>query len=327
MRLKSFTADSVPQAMKAVREHFGPDAIILSSVPDGPNGAIRVTAALEESPLDDFGTAASGTPPAGVIDIVAQALAFHRLPQSMSDRLLAAAALMPATSPELALAGALDAEFAVAPLPDVAGGRFLLLGLPGSGKTSTAAKLCMQAKLAGHPAAFVTLDSAKAGGREQAAAFAKALELPLLEADDTAALAACLEKVQESHLVVIDTPGSNPYDEAALAGLGEAAEAAGAEPLLVLAAGGDALEAAEAARAFAAVGGGRLVATKLDAARRLGGVLSSAGTWTLSAVGIAPQIASQLVAVNPVSLARLLLPVAETARAGPASAQPLRGPQ
>ena len=329
MRLKSFTADSMPEAMKAVREHFGPDAVILSSVPQGPNGAIRVTAALEDTPLEDFGPGAAGTPPAGVIDAVAGALAYHRLPNLLTDRILAAAAMMQATDAALALAGALDAELAFAPLAETSAGRFLMLGLPGSGKTSTAAKLTMQAKLGGRPATIITLDGGKAGGRDQVAAFARALDVPLVEAADPSALPACLDEVPDSHLVVIDTPGSNPYDAAALALLGEAVQAAAAEPVLILAAGGDPVEAAEAAEAFASAGTGRMVATKLDAARRLGGILSATcvGAWPLAAVGVAPQIASRLVAINPVSLARLLLPGATADSQSPATPPTRRAPQ
>ena len=33
MRLKSFTAKTLPEAMRQVREAFGPDAVILSSQP------------------------------------------------------------------------------------------------------------------------------------------------------------------------------------------------------------------------------------------------------------------------------------------------------
>ncbi len=329
MRLKSFTAESMPEAMKAVREHFGPDAVILSSVPQGPNGAIRVTAALEDTPLEDFEPGAAGTPPAGVIDAVAAALTYHRLPHGLTDRILAAAAMMQATDAEMALAGALDAELAFAPFPETSAGRFLMLGLPGSGKTSTAAKLSMQAKLGGRPATIVTLDADKAGGRDQVAAFARALEVPLVEAAGPTALAHCLDKVPDSHLVAIDTPGSNPYDAAALGLLAEAVQEAAAEPVLVLAAGGDPVEAAEAAEAFASAGMGRMVATKLDTARRLGGVMSATGIgdWPLAAVGVAPQIASRLVTINPVSLARLLLPGGTAATESPISASPRRASQ
>lgn len=64
---------------------------------------------------------------------------------------------------------------------------------------------------------------------------------------------------------------------AALLGL---ARAAGASILLVLPAGLDPAEAAETARAFLALGARHLLPTRLDAARRLGGVLAGAGGGT-----------------------------------------------
>ena len=54
MRLKSFTADSLPAAMRLVRDMLGPDAVILSTQPADSGRGVRVTAALEDSELDDF---------------------------------------------------------------------------------------------------------------------------------------------------------------------------------------------------------------------------------------------------------------------------------
>ena len=80
--------------------------------------------------------------------------------------------------------------------------------------------------------------------------------------------------------------------------------------MLVLAAGGDVLESAECAVAFSEAGAGRLIATKLDISRRLGGVLSAAdaGRLALAAAGVSPNIGDGLAPINPVSLARLILP-------------------
>ena len=78
----------------------------------------------------------------------------------------------------------------------------------------------------------------------------------------------------------------------------------------VLPAGGDAMESAEMAVAFAAIGADRMIGTRLDIARRLGGILSAtqAGNLALMAVSTSPNIGTALLPINPVSLARLLLP-------------------
>jgi len=81
----------------------------------------------------------------------------------------------------------------------------------------------------------------------------------------------------------------------------------------VLAAGGDASEAADLGEAFGASGATRLLATRLDMTRRLGAILAAAdaGQLMFSEVSLNPHVATGLCAVNPVSMARLILPPEE----------------
>ena len=62
------------------------------------------------------------------------------------------------------------------------------------------------------------------------------------------------------------------------------------------------------ARAFAEIGATRLLVTRLDTARRLGGMLAaaSAANLRLCDVGIGPHLADGLSPLNPLALARLL---------------------
>ena len=66
--------------------------------------------------------------------------------------------------------------------------------------------------------------------------------------------------------------------------------------MLVLPAGGDPAEAADLAEAFAGVGASRLLATRLDTARRLGAILAAADAAPLaSATAVAsPHVADGL---------------------------------
>ena len=121
MRLRSFTAKSLPEAMRRVREVLGPDAIILSSQPAEDGHGVRVTAALEDSPLEplthdrDTDSASGG----GVsLDEISEALAYHRIPPALFDRLVGAAAALAAKNDALALGGALDGEFTFAAPPE-----------------------------------------------------------------------------------------------------------------------------------------------------------------------------------------------------------------
>jgi len=320
MRLRSFTANSLPEAMRRVRDVLGPEAIILSTQPAEDGHGVRVTAALEDSPLETLthvgatGDATGGATGAAVsLDEISEALTYHRVPPALFDRLVGAAAALTAKNDALALGGALDGEFIFAAPPEAPTPRpFLLVGPPGAGKTATAAKLCARVRLAGGRASLITMDTVKSGGLAQVAAFAQALGVDLLQAPDSDALADAVAACPEDHFVVIDTVGANPFDAEDLDRLGLAAGAAGAEPVAVLPAGGDAADCAEAAAAFAEIGARRLVVTKIDAARRFGGLLSAAqaGGFALMAASASPHISDPLLPFNPVSLARLLLPAA-----------------
>jgi flagellar biosynthesis protein FlhF len=115
--------------------------------------------------------------------------------------------------------------------------------------------------------------------------------------------------------VFVDTAGTNPFDPNDLAMLAESIDAAGAEPLLVLAAGGDPMESVDIAAAYASLGVRRLFVSKLDLARRLGGLLAAvdAAAAAFSEASVSYQVADGLRPLNAVTLARLLLPhAAET---------------
>ena len=118
--------------------------------------------------------------------------------------------------------------------------------------------------------------------------------------------------------VLIDSHGCNPFDKQEMAHLASLVRCAEAENILVLAAGGDALETAEIAREFASIGATRLVITRLDMTRRLGSILAAAdaGRLSLSDVSITPGVAEGINPINPVSLARLIMPYTDTHPAG-----------
>ncbi len=310
MRLKSFTGNSLPEAMQQVRDAMGVDAIILSSQAAEDGTGVRVTAALEDSPLDDLHF---NDEPASYCDLdsIAEALSFHRTQAGLFDRLVGAAAAMNAPDSVMALAGAIDSALTFAALPPPLSSRpTMLIGPPGAGKSATAAKLCARARLAGCHPAIVTMDTAKSGGLAQAAAFSKALDAELLQVEHPSALPDAVLACGNNRFVVIDTPGANPFLESDLARLAEASETARAETVLVLPAGGDAAESAEMAAAFKGAGARTMIATRLDTARRFGSLLSAAaaGPLALLAASDSPHIGEPLRPLNPVALARIFLP-------------------
>jgi flagellar biosynthesis protein FlhF len=164
-------------------------------------------------------------------------------------------------------------------------------------------------------------DTRRAGGIEQLEAFTRILDLPLARIGEAAELAT-FAAAAAGNVTIIDTAGSCPFSGAEMRALEDLIEAADAEPVLVLAAGGDAAEAGETAAAFARLGCRRMIATRIDVSRRFGGLVAAAagGRLALAGVGIGPHAAEPPAAVNSLSLAKLFLSAARPATASPSSA-------
>jgi flagellar biosynthesis protein FlhF len=307
MRLKTFTGVTMAETMEQVREELGPEAIIVSTFNRRRGRGVEITAAVEQSEDEAALEAEIGAPEGS--DVVSQALAGHGVPTALASRLGRVARSMEVTEPTLALAGALDAGFSFAPLPKASERAIMLIGPPGVGKTVTIAKLAARSVMAGQNVEVATTDTIRAGGVEQLEAFTRLLERPLRRAETADELKNFMADYQAADLALIDSPGTNPFSPAELNDLKRFIDKRRIEPVLVLAAGGDALEAAEMAAAFQPLGVQRLVVTRLDIARRYGCILTAADAaqLTLSEVSLTPYVAQGLNTVNPVSLARLFM--------------------
>jgi flagellar biosynthesis protein FlhF len=323
MRIKTFTAASMPDAIRLVREELGDGGIIISSQRDGKG--IRVTAAIEddEHPVDDPAPPPVDQP-LDAIEAIAQALDRHGTPGYLAERLLKAAeplaerlaraaSAMAVDAPVMTLAAALDTLFRFDPLAPTQSKPLVLMGPPGSGKTVTVAKLATRAVLANLAVGVITADTMRAGAVDQLGAFTRILELDLLTVQDRDSLADAIAATAASTgdgLLLIDTAGTNPFDPIAMAELEAMLDGLDLDRLLVLPAGTDTEEAAESARAFARLGCTRVLITRLDAARRLGSVLVAADVAGLGLCdfSVTPHVAEGLSAINPVSFAKLLLP-------------------
>lgn len=237
------------------------------------------------------------------------ALLSQGLPPPLAGGLTDAAAASDTSDDVLALAAVFDSRLQFVQRVEMPDRRTLiLLGPPGAGKTVTAAKLAAAAVLAGGTARLITTDTVRAGGVEQLAALARAMQVDLDEAGDPAALARSCQ-ANGNGLTVIDTHGLNAYDADMMIAFTPMIEASRAEPVLVLPAGTDAIDAAESAVAFAELGATYLIATRLDAALRFGGMLTAAaaGGLAFAGAGFSAKVADGLAALNPISLARLML--------------------
>ncbi|NBX65974.1 MAG: GTPase [Proteobacteria bacterium] len=332
MRLKSFYAKTMTEAMQMIREALGEDAIIVATREENGGRSVRVTAAIDR--MDDgpaFEIApkprTARRPSAGIPqdylqydleedaedainEVLTDTLLRHGFPSDISDNVLSTATLMGMPDPQSALRAALEQTFSFAPLPLKSHKALMLIGAPGAGKTLATAKLAARAVMAGRKAAVISTDTIRAGGVEQLEAFTKLLQIQLKKSRNAKELRAHLETTRDCDMVLIDTGGCNPFDVDDMRGLAGLMDSGAVEPVMVMAAGGDAEESAEMARCFAVLGVQRLLPTRLDIARRMGGLFAAASRSGIafSEASNTPMVADGIVTLSAQSLSNLLLP-------------------
>ncbi|MET1025995.1 MAG: hypothetical protein ABWY00_02415 [Dongiaceae bacterium] len=330
MRLRTFSAPSAGDALRQAKDELGPDVVILATEQIGKS--VKLTVGVDHQAILGQWQSETATPAAAnPLDVIGQALDFHRVPAPLAERLLANAEDFLLDNPRQALGGALRTRFAQMPLTERPSARpIMLVGLPGAGKTSTLAKLAACARARDWPVTAITCDLLKAGAVEQLATYSKALKIQAFRARTSVALQRAVELARghdeakdKVGLILIDTVGSNPLIAGDLEQLRQLAGSVDAEIVVVHAAGSDISEAAELAALYAEIGATRLISTRLDTARRYGGILAAAdaGKLALAEMGIAPGIGDGLQVVGPDGLARLLLPESQEGAAETAAAQ------
>jgi flagellar biosynthesis protein FlhF len=335
MRLKTFTAKTMTEAMALVKKAMGEDAVIMMTRQDAASGMVTVTAAVDEdflpTPAANQGkdTAAPAFASAEAcpsfpalseedpLDVISDALDWHHVPRKLAAKILRTCELdSTACAPEI-LTAALSSCFTCAPCVLQTGEVMALVGLPGAGKTVTTAKLATRAHLAKTPLHVITTDHSKAGGVEQLEALLRVLGLITHSAHDAISLKTLLNLTKAQGAVLIDTPGINPYDAVERAELHTLLQQdTPPKVVLVLAAGmnaDDALEQAMAFQAFLPLAG--VMVPKLDLSRRLGAALAVAGHLKLPLLeaGTGAAIADALSPFSPAMLsARLLRTATDT---------------
>lgn len=307
MRLKTFTAANVQEAMALVKQHMGVDAVILSTKEDVLTNRISVTAALE----DEGGEMNGHNQAFALADHLLSILNDQGIPASVSEKIIAAAAKTNADAPLMALSGALDESFSFNPIDTIKQNQpVMLMGIPGVGKTVTIAKLAARAVIKKQSIFLVTTDTEKTGAIDQLNGYSEVLKVPLKVAHTPALLEDELKTAPKGAQIFIDTAGINPFIPEEVARLKAFAIAAKAEPVLVMTSGGDALDACDIAHIFTdELKCKKLIVTRVDIARRLGSIVAAADTAQLhfSHVSVTPHIIDGLSNLNPVVLARLLM--------------------
>jgi flagellar biosynthesis protein FlhF len=339
MRLRTFTAHDMPAAMTMVREALGDAAIILKTSNKG-KGNVTITAAVDDRD-DDAPVKPSAATPSAPKAIrhnneqsdqlrfdMQEVLRFHNVPEHFISKIM-----QQATDKELAAFQALkdisasrDSSFLLRrgmeklmagffhydPLDFTAPGtRLMLVGPPGIGKTLTIAKIAARLVMEDEPRALsiITTDNKRAGGFEQLQSLTNIMGVQLQAADNADELATLLKACKPRMRVLIDTAGCNPYDREEMQELKHYASLAHIEPVMVLPAGGDSLEAIDIVEAFMDMPIERLLITRTDTAKRFGGIIAAAASHKLAFChsSSSSSIVDSLHSVDASDLAGLLL--------------------
>jgi len=313
-----------------VRDTLGEEAIIVATREEKGGKAVRVTAAVE--PAFEVGANGNVAEPNGwlqydeeeetgsIAEALTDMLLRHSVPEDVMEHIISCAAVMGVEEPGIALIAAIEHLFTFQPLPAGPHSKALMMvGPPGGGKTLAVAKMAARGTMNGLKVGVITADTVRAGGVEQLGGFTRLLQIDLKKAEDREDLKAILDDMEGMDQVLIDTRGLNPFDPedirhiARIVGLGDV------EPVLVMAAGGDPEESAEMARVFSTIGTRALLPTRIDMARRIGGLLAAAhqGGMHFTDASNTPKVAEGLTPVTAKSLARLLMPAAYRTTARP----------
>jgi len=305
-----------------VRDELGEEAIIVATREEknAVGGAmVHLTAAMDsdvsytegpESASEDW-LYEDDDNEAMVIEEVTETMLRHSVPEELLDQIISCAAVLGIDEPRLALLSAIESLFKFDPLPTSAIKKpIMMVGPPGSGKTLAAAKMAARSSMKGLNIAVITTDTERAGGTEQLEAFTKLMDIDLKIVKSPTALKEALLEYGDADQVIIDTAGTNPFDTESVKQLARLIGAADMDPVLILPANTNADEAGEMAQVFATIGAERLLPTRVDVARRLGGVLSAAyhGNLSLADVSATAKVAEGLSQLNSKRLTQLLMP-------------------
>ena len=339
-------AATMRDALRRIRDELGGDAVIVSrrdlpgrALPfGGGKGEVEVVAAKGEptpqaAPVNRLrpaafnGLNASETRAANIVRELAAGgrLTLPETTSPLLDRLRACDFPEPAARDYAALG---DEPAVLAALrndlpcgPAVASGRTVrtvaaFVGPTGVGKTTTLAKLAARLVLRqGRRVGLVTADSFRVGAVEQLATYARILETPLETVTAPAELPAALGRLHACDVVLVDTAGRAPRDDAHLAELAallshHAPDGTAVEAHLVLSVTAGPRSLAAAAARYGRLGVAGTVLTKLDEADGCGAavdLLRNHAPAPVRLLGTGQDVPDDLAAATPEGLAAACL--------------------
>lgn len=322
MKMKLFTAGSLDEALARMRSELGPDAVVLSSHEE--NGIVEVRAAVERigprtlsfprlaEPRPVLNAPAPQPAPRQTAEPVAggaaDILRWGGAPESFIRFVTEGGAKLAGADPLAALTASLEGFASFAPIQPRPERSILLVGGPGAGRSTAAAKLSLRLSDLDAPLEAVAADFDATGASVRLAALMR--RPTILAALSPDGLVRMLdEKSAQARRFVIDAPPINPLDAGDLARIGALIERTGVEPVAVISAEGHPADIEDAARALAALGARRAIVTKLDVVRRRAGVIAalSSARLSIAQLGLTMSVGGGLTPATASRIARLLL--------------------
>lgn len=312
MKLKTFKASGIPEAMTAIRQTFGENAVIVSSV-RLPDNQVKLIVASEATSLSsDKPVEAEKTKRIHRLHYFQSRLRQHVLPESYFERLVNGVVRKSIKiTEEKLLMTAFSEMYAFKPLvPLKKNNVFVFVGNAGCGKTMVVAKMAFQAKLQKLKVACITTDRRKVYGSGELARYMGWMDISCTYLDDYAKLNETVTVLRLTNdIILIDTSAISPYNTQEMKQLKTIKEQlSDADIVYVQSAGMSYQEAQTQGLIFAQNGCSILFATKLDMIRDYGGLLQTAfvGNYRWGGWSSSSKVADRLISVNAEQLGQLI---------------------
>ena len=279
MKLKTFFASSIPQAIEEIREIYGEQAVIISTTRVSNKGIKLIVATDEKTSEADLFSSINDERIEQRRIFFQDLLSSSAFPNEFIERLVFASLKKTIkTQDEKLLTHSFDELFHFKPLyPIEENPIYVLIGNAGSGKTLSLKKMALQAKKEHFKPSIVTLDTQKSGAITDLKNFSKMLQIPCTVVKNIKALNVIFTIMRlSSNYILVDTPCINPYKANELEKLKEIKQQiSDAQFILTMPAGLDPQEATAQGALFSKNGCNLLMATKLDCSLRYFNILQT----------------------------------------------------
>ena len=323
MKIRRFTASTMPEAMQLIKDELGDEAVILANRSiTGEDGrpALEITAAVDEAevaptPVPQVEGISKNVLKAdftglGLSDVLTQ----HGVMPEIQHKILSAVDALGETgfddfdTLDMVLGKMVSFTLPSRALPK--GRAHIFIGPTGSGKTTTLCKLAVDRRISRHSVGFITMDNQKVGAYEQLSIYADAMKERAYMVKNAEEFKAACEDMGERDFLFIDTPGVNPFNHKQIARLKEKIDSLNVDAVihLIMPAHLHPQEMAAIAPALANLHPENVIFTKFDETSYYGGIVNAVVMSGLKMGYIAdgPKVPDDLCEIDSTTLAQKL---------------------